>query len=112
RPAPVVERRYRGHCATLETTWAIGESRLTLTETMIAEVSGRLLPSLLLVRRLSVVGAAAEATVEFDPRLGEDHQPPRVSRRPADIVCEWGSLAMSLTSQPDLGIMPGEPLSV
>jgi GH15 family glucan-1,4-alpha-glucosidase len=112
RQARVVERRYRGHSATLETTWDLGESRLTLTETMIAEVSGRLLPSLLLVRRLSVVGAAAEATVHFDPRLGEDHRRPRVSRRPADLVCEWGSQAMSLTCTPDLGIVPGEPLPV
>ncbi|HEX2551320.1 MAG TPA: trehalase-like domain-containing protein, partial [Nocardioidaceae bacterium] len=49
--AAVVERRYRPHTATLETTWATGERRLTLTEAMVAEVTGRLLPATLLVRR-------------------------------------------------------------
>ena len=81
RPARVIERRYRGHSATLETTWELGESRLTLTETMIAEVSGRLLPSLLLVRRLSVVGAAAEATVRLRSPTGRG--PPATQGQPA-----------------------------
>ncbi|GAB3039475.1 glycoside hydrolase family 15 protein [Parafrigoribacterium mesophilum] len=112
QPARVVQRRYRGHSTTLETTWDLGGSRLTLTETMIAEVAGRLLPSLLLVRRLSVVGATVDAAIEFDPRLGEDHRRPRVSTRLADIVCEWGSLAMSLTCDPEIGVLPGEPLTV
>lgn len=55
-PATVVERRYRQHTATLTTTWAVGSSRLTLTEAMVAEVSGRLLPTTLIVRRLSAEG--------------------------------------------------------
>ena len=68
--AAVVQRRYRPHTATLETTWVAGR-RLTLTEAMVAEVAGRLLPSTLFVRRLSAEGGAVDATVEFDPRLGE-----------------------------------------
>jgi GH15 family glucan-1,4-alpha-glucosidase len=43
-PATLVKRQYRRHTATLETTWAVGDRRLTLTEAMVAEVSGRLLP--------------------------------------------------------------------
>jgi GH15 family glucan-1,4-alpha-glucosidase len=32
RPGTLVERRYRRHTATLETTWTVGGSQLTLTE--------------------------------------------------------------------------------
>ena len=42
--ATVVERKYRQHTATLETTWATADGKLTLTEAMVAEVAGRLLP--------------------------------------------------------------------
>ncbi|GAB3977207.1 trehalase-like domain-containing protein [Plantactinospora veratri] len=52
RAAEPVERRYRRDTTTLRTTWAIGGRRLTLTEGMVAEVTGRLLPTTLLVRRL------------------------------------------------------------
>jgi GH15 family glucan-1,4-alpha-glucosidase len=105
----VVERRYRLHTATLETTWTVGNRRLTLTEAMVAEVTGRLLPATLLVRRLSAAGGTIEAVVEFDPRLGERHRRPRVSRRYRDVVCEWGSLALSLGSDPEVDIEPGRP---
>jgi GH15 family glucan-1,4-alpha-glucosidase len=108
--SPIVERRYRDHTATLETTWAVGGSRLTLTEAMVAEVAGHLLPATLLVRRLSVAGGSVDVMVEFDPRLGEGHRRPRISRR-EDLVCTWGSLAVSLGSDPRLGIEPGRPIS-
>ena len=85
--ATVIERSYRQHSATLETTWRVGQGRLILTEAMVAEVAGRLLPATLLVRRLSAEGAAVEAEVEFDPRLGEHHRRPRVRRRGRDLVC-------------------------
>jgi len=105
--AEVVERRYRHNTATLETTWAVGGCRLTLTEAMVAEVAGRLLPATLLVRRLSVEGGEVAAVVEFDPRLGERHLRPRVGRRGPDLVCAWGSLAVALSSDPVFGIEPG-----
>jgi GH15 family glucan-1,4-alpha-glucosidase len=108
--SPIVERRYRDHTATLETTWAVGGSRLTLTEAMVAEVAGHLLPATLLVRRLSAAGGSVDVMVEFDPRLGEGHRRPRISRR-EDLVCTWGSLAVSLGSDPRLGIEPGRPIS-
>jgi hypothetical protein len=90
RPATLVERRYRPHTATLETTWAVGGSRLTLTEAMVAEVAGRLLPATLLVRRMSAEVGAVDAVVEFDPRLGVSHRAPRVRRHRPAVVCEWG----------------------
>jgi GH15 family glucan-1,4-alpha-glucosidase len=111
-PAAVVERRYRDDSATLETTWTVGHGRLVLTEAMVAEVAGRLLPATLLVRRLAVEGGPVEAVVEFDPRLGEHHRRPRVSRRGPDLVCEWGSLALSLVCDPELAIEPGQPTSI
>ncbi|MER5336056.1 glycoside hydrolase family 15 protein [Micromonospora sp. NPDC002717] len=111
-PATVVERRYRQHTATLTTTWAVGSSRLTLTEAMVAEVSGRLLPTTLIVRRLSAEGATADAVVEFDPRLGVRHRRPRVHRRSRALLCDWGSLAVSLVTAPDLTIEPGRPASI
>lgn len=105
---PVVDRRYHRHSATLETTWATPHGRLRLTEGMVAEVSGRLLPATLLVRRLSVEGGPCDAVVEFDPRLGEAHRRPRVTRRNNVLVCEWGSLAMSLTCDAE-AVEPGNP---
>ena len=113
QPAALVERRYRGHTATLVTTWTVGHGRLTLTEGMVAEAAGRLLPTTMLVRRLSVEGCPITAKVDFDPRRGEHHVPPRVRRRfDKDLLCEWGSLALSLTCDPDLGIEPGRPTLV
>jgi GH15 family glucan-1,4-alpha-glucosidase len=110
--AAVVQRHYRQHTATLTTTWAVGEHRLTLTEAMVAEVTGRLLPTTFLVRRLSAEGGAVEAVVEFDPRLGENHRPPRVRRDRHALVCQWGSLAVSLACTPELNVEPGRPTSI
>jgi GH15 family glucan-1,4-alpha-glucosidase len=112
RPAAVVDRRYRRHTATLQTTWAVGGGRLTLTEAMVAEVAGHLLPATLLVRRLSAEHAPVDAVVEFDPRLGPQHRPPRVHHRHRLVVCEWGSLAVSLGCTPELTVEPGQPTSV
>src|SRR5262245_57441681 len=45
-------RRYLADTATIETVWDVDGARLTLTDGMVAEVSGRLLPPSLMVRRL------------------------------------------------------------
>jgi GH15 family glucan-1,4-alpha-glucosidase len=111
-PAEVVERRYRPGTATLETTWSSQGSRLTLTEGMVAEVAGRLLPATLLVRRLSVEADSAEARVLFDPRLGERHQAPAVRRSGHHLVCTWGSLAAALISDQDAPVRVGSPTQV
>ncbi|MEV4199555.1 glycoside hydrolase family 15 protein [Micromonospora globbae] len=111
-PVLAVERRYRQHTATVETTWTVGDGRLSLTEGMVAEVSGRLLPGTLLVRRLSAEGAPVAAVIEFDPRLGVRHRRPRVDQRRWALVCQWGSLAVSLRSSPELAIEPGRPTSI
>lgn len=107
--ATVVERNYRHHTATLETTWATRGGKLTLTEAMVAEVAGRLLPATILVRRLSAEGGSVEAVVEFDPRRGEEHSRPRSRRRGQDLVCEWGALALSLSGDPGPALEPSRP---
>ena len=109
-PTVPAQRRYRPETATLETTWAVGEGTLVLTDAMVAEVRGQLLPATLLVRRLTAVGQPVEAVVEFDPRLGERHVRPRVRSGPS-LVCEWGPLALSLGSGPELTIETGIPSS-
>ncbi len=112
RPTAVVARGYRRDTATLTTTWQVGRGRLTLTEGMVAEIAGRLLPTTMLVRCLSAEGCAIDAMVEFDPRRGEHHHAPRVRRRDGDLLCEWGSLALSLACDPDLLIEPDRPTIV
>lgn len=111
-PATLVHQRYRHLTATIETTWAVGERRLTLTDAMVAEVAGRLLPTTVLVRRLSAEGGPVDASVEFDPRRGKEHRAPRSGRRGAALVCEWGSLALSLGTFPALDVVPGRPTSL
>jgi len=112
-PAALVDRRYRGESATLVTTWEVGPGRLTLTEGMVGEVAGRLLPPTMLVRRLSAEGCPVIAKVHFEPRRGELHVRPRVRRRfDNGLLCEWGSLALSLTCDTELGIEPGRPTLV
>ena len=112
-PSAVVDRRYRGHTATLVTTWKVGPGRLTLTEGMVAEVAGRLLPTTILVRRLSAEGRPITAKIDFDPRRGEHHVAPRVRQRfGRDLLCEWGALALSLTCDPGLSLEPGRPTLV
>jgi GH15 family glucan-1,4-alpha-glucosidase len=111
-PATVVARRYRAETATLETTWECDAGRLVLTEAMIAEVAGTLLPTTLLVRRLTATGGPVEALVEFDPRLGERHRRPLVDHRGDVVVCTWGGTAVALQCAPKLAIQPGRPTTI
>ncbi len=110
-PAPLMSRRYCPETATLETVWAQGDGRLILSEAMIAEVAGGLLPTTVLIRRLAADGSPVRVTVLFDPRVGELHRRPRV-RRGQDLVCDWGPLAASLGTSPYLDVEPERPLTV
>jgi hypothetical protein len=107
--ATVIARRYRPDTATLETTWDTPGGRLTLTEGMIADVRGRLLPSSLLVRRLTAVGGLVDTVIEFDPRLGEHHRSPRIEHRGDVVVCSWSTIALALRSCPATPTEPGRP---
>ena len=120
--ATVIARRYRPETATVETTWATAGGRLTLADGMIAEPGRRLLPSTLLVRHVTAHDGPVEVRVEFDPRLGPGHRRPRARRERYGLVCDWGSLAVSLATSSavavpvgetvDVTVAPGRPLTV
>jgi GH15 family glucan-1,4-alpha-glucosidase len=104
---PPTERRYHPETNTLETTWQTEKGRLTLTEGMVAEVSGRLLPPTILVRQLSAEGAPMTAVVEFDPRLGDRHRLPKSQHRGNRLVCSWPAMSVALCFDPPTRIEPG-----
>jgi GH15 family glucan-1,4-alpha-glucosidase len=110
--APAVSRRYRPNTATLETTWSTDAGRLTLTDGMIADLDGRLLPSTMLVRRLSAEGGPVAAAIEVDPRLGRKRLAPRVNRWRETTVCSWGGTAISVRTSAPVAIEPGRNISV
>jgi GH15 family glucan-1,4-alpha-glucosidase len=114
RPLDLTSRRYRPESVTLETTWNTDTGPLMLTEGMVAEVSGHLLPSTMLVRRLTATDGPVEATITFDPRLGERRQRPRVQYRDRGrvLVCSWPTTAIALRTTPDVHIEPGGPTTV
>jgi len=106
-PATVTRRRYRPETATIETTWDCGGASLTLTEAMVAEVAGRLLPTTLLVRRLTAAGAPIEAIIDFDPRFGDARRRPRVEQRGEVLTGSWRGTVLSVQSTPTIHIGPG-----
>ena len=70
--------------ATLETTWQTGTGRLTLTEGMVAEVGGRLLPATMLVRRLTAPTARSRpsSTSTRASESSADHRGSSTDRAP------------------------------
>ena len=104
-----MERRYLEGSAVLHTDITTDTGTASLTEAMIPNVRGGLLPQNLLVRRLECGAAEVSGQVRFDPRRGLPGSPPARSRRSRfGVVCEWGALAVSISSTPDIGIEPGE----
>jgi len=110
--ANVIARRYRPGTATLETTWRTDGGRLTLSEGMIAEVTGALLPSTILVRRFTAQDGPVEARIHFDPRLGERRCPPHAQHRGDVLVCNWGATAIALCCSRAVRVEPGRPTTV
>jgi GH15 family glucan-1,4-alpha-glucosidase len=111
-PSTVTHRRYRKETATLTTAWTTPTGTLVLTEAMVTDVIGQLLPTTLLVRRLTAVGGAVEATIDFDPRLGEQHRRPRHERRGHALVCSWETVATAVTCSPPVPVVPGRTSTV
>jgi GH15 family glucan-1,4-alpha-glucosidase len=115
RGSEQAERSYISGTTALETT-ARGPSGVArMTEGMIANVSGALLPQNLLVRRVECLEGQVELEVTFDPRLGlPGRAPERVRHMPAQaaLICEWGSLAVTLQCNPPSAIEPGVETSI
>ena len=110
--ATVIARRYRPGTASLETTWRTERGQLMLSEGMVAEVTGAMLPSTLLVRRLTAHGGPVEADIDFDPRLGEQRRPPHTQHRGDILVCTWAATAIALRCSPQMRVEPGQPTTV
>jgi GH15 family glucan-1,4-alpha-glucosidase len=108
----VIARRYRPGTASLETTWRTEHGRLTLRDAMIANVAGTLMPTTLLVRRLTAEDGPITVSVEFDPRFGEQRRRPRPQHRGDTLVCEWAATAIALRCTPPLPVTPGRPTTV
>lgn len=105
-------RSYRGDSAVLETQIETRSGAGRLTECMPVEVTGSLLPQSLLIRRLNCDRGSLRVRVLFDPKLGLPGRAPRAARRAGTLVCDWGSLAVTLQSFPDMHVSPGQELSV
>lgn len=120
--ADVVERRYRDGSAVLETTWRSGGGELVLTEGMIAEVEGALLPTSCLVRRIEARGRPVDCTFQLDPRFGRERRRPSVRSSPAVLVFFDRGIALSFTADRELvadtalpvafTLEPGRPLTM
>jgi len=112
-PATPARRRYRGDTATLETTWAVDGGRLVLTDAMVSEVAGRMLPATLLVRRVTAQGRSIRVRVEIAPRFGYDRKPARRMRRhPGALVMERAGIAMAFTSDTHVQLSPDRSNSI
>jgi hypothetical protein len=68
------------------------------------------LPSSLLVRRLTAADGPVEAVIEFDPRLGEHHQPPRIAHRGDVVVGSWSTTALALRASPPIRLQARGPV--
>lgn len=112
-PATPAGRRYRGHTATLETTWAVDGGRLVLADSMVSEVTGRMLPATLLVRRISARERPIRVRVEIAPRFGYDRDPARRIRRHHNaVVMGRTGVAIALTSDTREQLNPDESISI
>ncbi|MGH2755192.1 MAG: trehalase-like domain-containing protein, partial [Actinomycetota bacterium] len=104
-------RRYLPGSAVVRTDVTTSTGTAHVLDSMIANVRGTLLPQNLLVRRVRCDSGEVEVTLTFDPRWGLPGRPPERVRqiRGRGAICEWGSLAVSIASDPDLSIEPGRP---
>jgi GH15 family glucan-1,4-alpha-glucosidase len=105
-------RRYRENSTVLETTWTTPHGEVTLTEGLVARVTGRLTPQALLVRRLEARGAPVDVRLRFDPRAAFSGERWRSERRTGALVCLRNGLALALQTDPDLRVEPGREVEL
>lgn len=101
------QRSYRDNSAVLETHVRSETGSGRRTEGMVVNVSGQLLPQMLLVREIHCERGSLTVRINFDPKLGLPGEEPRASRRAGVLVCEWGSIAIGLQTSPSLDLAPG-----
>ncbi len=105
-------RAYRPGSAVLDTKWETSTGRAVLTDAMILEVSGTLLPQALLVRTVRCMSGSVSLRILFDPRRSLKGLPPRSEKRHGALICSWGSLAIGLSTTPEMVLEPGRELEV
>jgi GH15 family glucan-1,4-alpha-glucosidase len=105
-------RRYEADSAVLKTTWRTESTEVTVTDAMVLDVSGALLPQMLLSRTVECRGSPTLVRIRFDPRLGLPGKQPRSERRHGALICSWGSLVVTLHSSPDLHLVPGHEKTI
>lgn len=105
-------RRYVDDSAVLETEVHTKSGRGRRTDAMAIDVEGRLLPQSVVVRRVTCDEGNLSVRVFFDPKRGLPGNAPRVARRAGALVCEWGSLAVTLQTFPPHEINPGEEIAI
>ncbi|MBW3578813.1 MAG: glycoside hydrolase family 15 protein [Actinobacteria bacterium] len=104
--------QYRADSAVIETVWRSDEGEVTLTDGLVVEVTGSLLPQTLLVRRVQARGGPQDVLVRFDPCRGEGRRPPRIERRGEALVCLWQRVALAVTTAPPLRLPVGAETAV
>jgi GH15 family glucan-1,4-alpha-glucosidase len=109
----VTARSYRDGTTVVETTWQVGGTTVTLTEGMVADVEGTLLPTTCMVRRVDVRGGRVPLTVVFDPRFGDERRrPARWRAAGGGSSCSYGSTALWLGADRPLGDVERGPVEV
>ena len=106
----VVESRrgYRQNSAVLETVVKSETGTGRRIDAMVVNVSGRLLPQMILVRRIDCDQGSLRVRINFDPKLGLPGRAPRLSRRAGAFVCEWGPIAIGLQASSELELEAGK----
>ena len=111
-PSQPKYRRYRDATATLETTWSVDGGELSLADSMIAEVSGRLLPTTTLVRRFISRGRPVRVALRVSPRFGDGRQSPtRVHHRSSALIVEHSGLALAVLTDASSRLTLDEPMT-
>lgn len=111
-PVLATHRSYRPNTPTLITTWQLDGAEVELSDGMVGDVTGRLLPSTLLVRHLICRGRPVRVRVVLAPRFGYDRRPAaRISRRSDALVFEHGSIAVAVTTG-GIEVAPDRPVEV
>ncbi len=104
---PSTTRAYRRGSAVLDMNWKTASGTATLTDAMILDLRGALMPHNLLVRRLRCTEGSIRVRVLFEPRRSLPGEPARFERRQGNLIASWGSLAIGLSTEPSLDIEPG-----
>ncbi|MEP6893699.1 MAG: glycoside hydrolase family 15 protein [Gaiellaceae bacterium] len=111
-PVARTARRYVPGTTVLETRWLVGVGELVLTEGMVSDVVGSLFPTMCMVRRLEAIGGPVRVELVVDPRFGDDRVLGTFRREGLGAVWERDGLALAVSCDPALPIVPSEPIEV